>query len=311
MLSKVAERIYWIGRYLERVESTARLVSIYDNILFDLPRNSGISWYNLIIINHLEHDFAERYSVRDERNVVKFLLGDNSNPSSVVSSLKAVRENVRTTRDVVLEETWEMTNELSMFVNENIQQGINRRQRHEFLNQVILGCQQIIGMLFGSLPHDAGWHFLTLGRSLERADMTTRILDAAASAYQDSLSDDAAVNTRQIILGHALRVLNADQSYRRIMRSTVNADAVFEFILDSEVFPRAINFCHRDISQAVRKLPRNTEVVKAFEQLQTELSQHKTMHALDDSFRQYLNQLQIMHNALHSTISKTWFPHLS
>jgi len=83
MLSKVAERIYWAARYLERVESTARLLSIYDKLLFDLPRQVNLGWYNLIVINSLEQDFNERYSVRDERNVVKFLLGDESNYSSV------------------------------------------------------------------------------------------------------------------------------------------------------------------------------------------------------------------------------------
>ena len=310
MLSKVAERIYWIGRYLERIESTARLISIYDNILFDLPRSSGFSWYNLVTINQLQEDFSERYSVKDERNVVKFLLVDKTNPCSVHSSLTALRENVRTTRDVVLEDTWEMTNELSMFVSDSIQQGINRRQRHEFLNHIVLACQQILGMLFGNLPHDSAWQFLSLGRSLERADMTTRILDAGASAYLDLLADDSRVNTRQIILGNILRVLNADQSYRRMMRSTVNADAVFEFILDSEVFPRAINFCHKDIRQAVSKLPRNRQVIHAFDELQNALNQKKTATALDDSFRQYLNQLQIVHNGLHQQIGKTWFPEL-
>ena len=78
MLSKVAERIYWSARYLERVESTARLLSIYDKLLFDMPRRVNLGWYNLIVINSLEDDYNSRYSVRDERNVVKFLLGDDT-----------------------------------------------------------------------------------------------------------------------------------------------------------------------------------------------------------------------------------------
>ena len=85
MLSKVAERVYWAARYLERVESTARMLSIYDTLLFDLPRQVNLGWYNLIVINSLEQDFNERYSVQDERNVVKFLVGDDTNPSSIVT----------------------------------------------------------------------------------------------------------------------------------------------------------------------------------------------------------------------------------
>ena len=112
MLSRVAERIYWCARYLERVENTARLVSVYDNLLFDLPHDFNIGWYNLITINSGEQAFDERYKIRDERNVVKFLLADDTNFSSMLVSLKMVRENMRTTRDVVPQETWELINEL-------------------------------------------------------------------------------------------------------------------------------------------------------------------------------------------------------
>ena len=114
MLSKVAERIYWTARYLERIESTARLISIYDKLLFDLPRNVQLSWYNLITINSLQKDFSDRYAVQDERNVIKFLIGDESNYSSIISSLKAVRENVRTTRDVIPSDVWYTINELNL-----------------------------------------------------------------------------------------------------------------------------------------------------------------------------------------------------
>ena len=92
MLSKVAERVYWTARYLERIESTARLISIYDKLLFDLPRSVHLSWYNLITINSLDEAFTERYGVRDERNVVKFLIGDESN-SSFRAFLYALHKN--------------------------------------------------------------------------------------------------------------------------------------------------------------------------------------------------------------------------
>ncbi len=307
MLSKVAERVYWIARYLERVESTARLVSIYDTLLFDMPRTVEVSWYNLIVINRMEIEFAERYSVKDERNVVKFLLADESNSSSMVSSLNALRENVRTTRDVVMEATWELTNELSMYIDEHIQQGINRRQRHEFLNHVIKSCQQILGMLFGSMPHDAPWQFLSLGRNLERADMTTRILDAGVSAYTQAREDDGAVNSRQIILGHVLRSLNADQAYRRIMRSRVNADEVVTFILENPDFPRAIKFCHHSMQEHAKRLPHSKKLVNELQHLQ-QLHSAVDVAELNGKLAEHLNWLQICHMNIHNTISETWFP---
>ncbi|MED5441331.1 MAG: alpha-E domain-containing protein, partial [Pseudomonadota bacterium] len=218
MLSKVAERVYWAARYLERVESTARMLSIYDTLLFDLPRQVNLGWYNLIVINSLEQDFNERYSVQDERNVVKFLVGDDTNPSSIVTSLKAIRENIRTTRDVIPADTWELVNELSQYVQDHLQQGINRRDRHEFLGNVISACQQIIGLWQVNMPRDSAWEMLKLGQNLERADMTTRNLDAATAAIMQIEDDDFAVNSQQIIWGNVLRSLSADQPYRRAMR---------------------------------------------------------------------------------------------
>ncbi len=305
MLSKVAERVYWSARYLERIESTARLIHIYDTLLFDLPNSVEISWYNLIVINSLEEEFAERYSVKDERNVVKFMLVDSSS-SSITSSLKSLRENVRTTRDVVLEETWEMTNELSMYVEENIKQGIGRKQRHEFLDHIIKSCQQILGLLFGNMTQGAPWLFLCLGRNLERADMATRILDAGASAYYQLKNDDGAVNTRQIILGHVLRSLNADQAYRRIMRSTVNADAVIEFLLENESFPRSIKFCHNTIQAQAKKLPQSKRLVSEMQHLENVLSAINVVE-LNAALRDHLNRLQICHINIHKTIDETWF----
>ena len=261
MLSKVAERVYWTARYLERVENTARLIQVYDNLLFDLPRNVDLSWYNLITLNSQQIDFEDRYKVHDERNVIKFLVGDESNPSSIVSSLALIRENVRTTRDVVPEETWELTNELSLYVQENLQQGINRSKRHQFLDGVVKGCQQILGLLYGTMPHDAAWYFLRLGRNLERADMTTRIVDAGVAAVLSLEEDDTVVNSRQIIWGNVLRSAGADQSYRRTVRTSVKGEAVLNYLLEDPAFPRSIHHCLAAIADSAAKLPRSRPVV--------------------------------------------------
>lgn len=310
MLSKVAERIYWTARYLERVEATARLVSIYDKLLFDLPRNVNLTWFNLIIINDIEADFLARYSVQDERNVVKFLLGDDTNPSSIVSSLHCVRENVRTTRDVVLEETWELVNELSMYVQDNIQHGINRSKRHEFLEFIIKGCQQILGLLYGNMPHDSAWDFLRLGRNLERADMTTRNLDAGIAAIIELENDDAAVNSRQIIWGTVLRSLNTSQSYRRTTRSAVKGELVVEYLLKNTESPRAVAHCLNALADTASKLPGSKNLMTDLGKMQQKVTKYEAGNNLDESFRDYLNDLQIRLAKVNGVIAETWFPHV-
>lgn len=310
MLSKVAERIYWSARYLERVESTARMISIYDKTLFDLPKSVTLTWYNLITINNMEKAFNERYSVRDERNVVKFLLGDEKNFSSIVSSLAAIRENIRTTRDVVLEETWEMTNELSLYVQDNLQQGINRSKRHEFLDSVIKGCQQILGLLYGNLPHDEAWLFLRLGRNIERADMTTRNLDAAAAATLDLEEGENTLNSHQIIWGNVLRSLNAELPYRRTMSGSVQDAEVVKYLLEDPSLPRAIGHCFDALIDSAKRLPGSEKLVTHLTKARATLYSSVDYDVLGGPLREYLNDLQITIANVHQQICETWFPKL-
>lgn len=307
MLSKVAERIYWSARYLERVESTARLLSIYDKLLFDMPKGVNLGWYNLVVINSLEEDFNHRYSVRDERNVVKFLLGDDNNPSSVVNSLKALRENIRTTRDVIPPDAWEMANELSLYVQENLQQGVNRSMRHEFLESLIKACQQIVGLLYVNMPRDEGWDMLVLGQNLERADMTTRNLDAAIAAIMQVEEGDATVNSRQIIWGNVLRSLNADQPFRRTMRSNIKGAPVVRYLMGDEQFPRAISFCLKKLVACSGRLPAGEAVIARTDEVRKEIAADLEADEFGAEFRDDLNELQLSLGDLHNLIQTTWF----
>lgn len=306
MLSKLAERLYWAARYIERVENTARLVSVYDNLLFDLPREINISWYNLIVLNSAEERFQERYKNRDEHNVLKFLLADDSNPSSMLSALRALRENVRTSRDVLPQETWELVNELHIFAKENIQQGINRSERQQFLEQMVKGCQQINGLIIGTMSRDAPWQFLRLGRNLERADMLTRLLDAGAAALLQS-EEDTELNLSQVVWGNVLRSSSADMSYRRTMRSAVLDRDVAEFLLEDPHFPRSLQFCLNQIRDAAEQLPRGAEVVSSIDKPLASPYDLDAAGALGFAFRDYLNQLQLELGELHNCFSQSWF----
>ena len=307
MLSRVAERIYWASRYLERTYSTARLVSIYQSLLFDMPKNVELSWYNLIIINDLEDAFGERYSNRTERNVVKFLLGDNDNHSSLVNSIRAVRENVRTTRDVVPEEAWEMICELSLFAQDNLETALTRRTRFEFLEEVSNRCLQINGLLFSTMPQDAAWEFLYIGRTIERADMTTRYLEAGVTAILELLNDENAINSQQIIWGSVLRALNATQYYLRATRTPVAGEEVIPYLLNDRAFPKSIRHCVSGIISSCSLLPRSDTVVKKLKELEASLAKELKYNAVDEALLQQLNALQILLNSIHSIVSENWF----
>lgn len=306
MLSTVAERMYWFARYLERTENIARLVRVYDNLLLDLPRGVQITWYNLVVLNSATETFAQRYSRDDERSVIRFMLADETNPVSIMSSLRAVRENVRTTRDVLSADVWEFANELYLFAKNNIQHGVARKQRRGFLDDFVKGCQQINGALNDSISHDAGWQFIQLGRHLERADMTTRILDAGAVLLLQPVAEQG-INLPQIVWGHVLRSLGAYQSYRRTVRARVTGVDVARFLLEDPFFPRSIRFCQDRLVRSIRQLPNRKGVLERLEQ--TSRSDYTIVKGddLGQEFRDYLNELQIQFGQLHGRFIDTWF----
>ena len=308
MLSRVAERLYWIARYLERTENTARLVDVYDKLLYDLPRGVDFDWYQLVTINSSDDLYSDRYKVRDERNVVKFLLGDTTNPSSVYSCLTMIRENARTTRDVIPADAWEMVNETYAFVHDDIQQGINRSKRYAFLDEVIKSCQQINGLLHTVMPRDSAWDFMQIGRKLERADMTSRLMDAASVAHMQMADDDTAVNSRQLIWGNVLRSLHAHQSYLRTTRSTVSAARVVAYLLFDPHFPASIMHCLSSVHGASEKLPHSGKVCKKTRQVEHETQKTDHIEHNPDAFRDYLNDLQLGLGDIHTAIAEQWFP---
>jgi uncharacterized alpha-E superfamily protein len=306
MLSSVAERIYWAARYLERAENTARLVSVYDSLLLDLPRGIDISWYNLVELNSATEAFAEHYRVRDERNVVKFLLADADHAGALVNSLRMVRENLRTTRDVFAPEVWEFVNDLFYFATDNVAQGTGRKLRHQFTGGIIRGCEQVNGQIAATTSRDAPWQFIQLGRHLERADMTTRILDAGAVALLQS-AERAQVNLGQIVWGHVLRSLSAELAYRRAVRVRVAGPEVANFLLNDAYFPRTIRFCREQVASAIRLLPGSESMLGALEEVAAVYYPIASIEDLGQAFRDYLNEIQIRIGTMHERIRDAWF----
>ena len=125
MLSRVAESLYWMGRYAERAENVARLTNVNANLLLDLPRGIAPGWAPLVAIMGGQADYDARYTDYEERNVVRFLLMDSDNPSSVLSSLAQARENARTVRDIMPREAWELINELHHYAREHASSGVS------------------------------------------------------------------------------------------------------------------------------------------------------------------------------------------
>ena len=309
MLSRVAERVYWLVRYMERIENTARLVNVNANLLFDMPKSVKIGWGSLITITDSEALFPHDLETADEAQVMRFLIADEKNPISILSGLQMARENARITREVIPTEAWELINELYNYVKDNTQRGVARRGRHDFLNEIIANVQQFTGLLAGSMSHREGYDFIRLGRNLERADMTSRIVDAGCLLLPDEVNDDRLEREPydNILWMSVLRSLSAYQMYRQYVRDRVNAKDVVTFLLTDASFPRSVAHCLTEIEACVSLLPNADSAQRSIATVQRRVSEAPVDDLLQRGLRDYLDQLQLDLGDIHNEIANGWF----
>ncbi|MCX7099176.1 MAG: alpha-E domain-containing protein [Methylococcales bacterium] len=306
MLSRSAERLYWLARYLERTENIARLVSVHMNLLMDLPMGVEMGWKQLILINASEQEFYERNNVANERNIAKFLLADPTYQGSLFSSLTAARENIRTSRELLPDEAWEQVNEMYLFAKNNLDNVMNRRSRVLFLNEILKGCQRFTGLLSGYMSHNHPYRFIRLGRNIERADMTSRILDLASLLLSESRSEELR-QYETILWMNILKALNALLMYRQQMHSRVKGDDVLNFLLLDTNLPRSVGCCIAAMSECINNLPNHNDLPLTIVELESYVQAIDTRQTTQAQLRSILDGLQNKLGGLHGQIAENWF----
>jgi uncharacterized alpha-E superfamily protein len=306
MLSRVAESLYWMTRYLERAENTARLINGTGQVVLDLPRGASFRWNNLISVVGLDELFHESYAQADENSVMRFLILDARNPSSILCCIQNARENTRTFREVLPAESWERINSLYLFLERNAARAAQGRlARYQVLNEVIERRQSIIGLLMGSMSMDLAYQFIRLGRNLERADMSTRIIDVnSAVLLPQEGSTEAEVERLWMA---TLNALSAYQMYRRHVSVHVHGRQVLEFVLKDPLFPRTVHCCLNELESCLKALPNHALPLQAVREARQRLlgTQFDTikLDALHDS----LDQVEADLGAIHDAVSKQYF----
>ncbi len=306
MLSRVAERVYWLARYVERAENTARMVMSFHLVSLDMPKTVQLSWKGLVAVTGTDPIFDEHYQREDERNCVKFLLADHYNPSSVFSSLKSARENIRTTRDLVPSEAWEIINELYLFTRDNLDSGIGKRGRYEFLAEVVQRCQTLTGLLAGCMSHDSAYDFVRLGRNLERADMTSRQIDVGAIRFLKKGADPDPYDG--LLWTSILRSQSGFQMYRQHVKRRINGVDVVRFLLQDTPFPRTVAHGLHNVQDALEPLPRNEVPLRLVMQARRHaLNADVDQLIADDRLHDFIDSLQLDIAEIHTAILETWF----
>lgn len=316
LLARVAEQLYWAARYVERAEMTARVVSEHTHLLVDLPTSVPLTWEPLLDVPGTRPPstpaptpaatVAADPVPATEREVVAFLLSAPDNPSSVLASVSAARSNLRGAREVLPREAWEAVNNLYLFVTGNHGEGVDRWSRGRFLDRVIAEAQRFDGILAGRMTRGAPYRFLRLGRAVERADMTGRVLDARAVPLLDGPDGSPAGGHREVQWSALLRSLSALPAYYQRGLAPVAGPPAVRLVLHDPDFPGSIGHCLTEAGEALAELPRSTAAATAVASARRTLADVTVEPAarLHDG----LLALRSATAAVHDEVQATFFP---
>ena len=307
MLARVVENVYWLSRYLERAENTARIIGVNTNLLLDLPGGIAPGWLPLVDISGNRAEFDAKGTKGEERDVVNFLIADKQNPGSICSSLTAARENARTLREILPTEAWELLNEFFAAFTKDLATGTTKRTRFEFLKRIVVALQTIAGMLDGTMNRNDAHTFSTLGRNLERADMTSRIVDVRSAqllpAETPELRPFETVQWMSV-----LKSLSGYQMYRLRMRTRVKRTEVLQFLLRDDQFPRSCQFCLTAIETSLNTLPRSDAVLEVLDTAKKFIDRAPLATLDQPALHHLIDEIQLRINNVHNGIAEIYFP---
>ena len=306
LLSSVAERVYWMSRYIERAENTARIILVNHNLLLDIPHTMEFGWEALVTITGNADIFHEHHEEATERNVLRFLVADQRNPNCITCSLGMARENLRTTRAIVPRAAWETLNDLYAYARDNKTSGMSRRGRYAYMRRIIDYCQLLAGKLSSTMSHDQTYNFMRMGRNMERADMTARVIDVRASNLLPSISEELKPFD-DIQWKSVLDSLAGYQMYRRHVHVRIRGRAVLRFLLQDEQFPRTVHYCLAEVEQCLRGLPGNESALRILGRAQRLLSEVDVIEILSEGLNSFVDDLETVHTQLHNQLAATYF----
>jgi uncharacterized alpha-E superfamily protein len=297
VLSRIAESLFWIGRYIERSDGTARILDVHLQLLLEDPWIAeDTACRSLLGVMGVTVPTEEPVGRGD---VLQLLAVDRAQPASIAYSLIAARENARRAREVVSTELWEALNT----TRSRMPRRVAAEKVHEFFAWVRERAALSIGIADSATSRDEAWHFFTLGRSLERADMTARLLATR------SLSEVSGPSWTTI-----LRSVGAYEAYLRMYRGVPSARNAAEFLLLDRLFPRSILFsvaraeqCMREIEPGVARLGVGDPTLVLLGRIRSQLEYRPIVDIIDDLPHQ-MDEVQLAISAASETIRRRYFP---
>jgi len=312
MLSRVANCLYWMSRYIERAENIARLVDVNLQLLLDLrdlnDARLAEHWVPIVQSTGEEEAFFKLHQKATGQTVTEFLVFQVENPNSIVSSIVQARENARMVRDQITVEFWEEVNRLYLFIRSPEARKAWRQSPSEFFQQIKASSLYLLGIGYATILHNEGWWFSQVGQFIERADKTSRILDVRYQSLPERGVPKAISQSEAFGWQSVLRSCSAWDAYKTLHGADVHPRLVAEFLLLNEDFPRSARFCVSELNASLRHISgvRNGRFCNDAEKLAGRLEAELHFSTVDEIFEQglhtYLDQFQAKLNAVGSAL---------
>ncbi len=313
MLSRTADHLFWMSRYTERAENTARMLNVNHEAAL-LPQSSAmaqIGWQGLLTISELLPIYTQSHDAITASNVMAFMVKDLGNPSSILSCLGAARENARAVRGALTTEVWETLNQTWLEVNRMLQGGEFEREPSQFFEWVKHRSHLSRGVTVGTMLMDEAFHFLRLGTFLERADNTARLVDVKFHAVPNDFFGITNHKGQEFDFYHwsgILRSVSGFEVYRKVYRDVIRPERVAELLILRADMPRSL---HASMNEVVSNLAmlaneQSSETERLAGKLCADLKYGRIDEILDTGLHAYLTQFLDRINDLGSRISRTF-----
>ena len=310
MLSRVADSLFWLGRYSERAENYARFIDVNFNLALDLPPGVSEQWRPIIAATGDEKFFNELYDEASRENAIRFLAFDRRNMNSIINTVHFARENARQIRENISNEIWETLNELYHFMNESERKKAWKKDKPELFRKIKNMMQLLQGIAADTVPRTQGWYFTRMGQYLERADKTSRILDVK---YHILLPSVSSVGTPIDFLhwNALLKSVSGFNAYRK-MYGKLNPSRIVEYLILNPYFPRSILFCLMQVEESLHAISESKRgftnlAEKEIGVLRSELEYADVAEIFQTGLHEYMDQLQLRINKISDSIYQQYF----
>ena len=311
MLSRTADHLYWMSRYTERAENTARMLDVnYQTALLGQTEASEErSWRGLLSISELLPAYTQRHKAVRAKEVMDFMVRDESNPSSILSCLGAARENARAVRGTLTTEVWETHNQTWLEVKRMAASDSFARDPSQFFEWVKFRSHLSRGVTVGTMLMDESLHFMRLGTFLERADNTARLVDVKFHGGATDFVDANSSTEHEGDFYHwsaILRSVSAFEIYRKVYRDVIRPERVAEFLILKADMPRSL---HASLVEVLNNLERVTsdpesETLRRAGKLRAQLQYGRINEILATGLHAFLTQFLDRVNDLGVQVSR-------